>query len=88
MEAALTCHQINRTHFEIVAKEDMSFIVTCLGRTKEEHKVKAGEYTTLSIDKNCNVDEAMLTIPHQLLSKETTRHGASKMMRHKNSNLD
>ena len=66
----------------------MSFIVNCPGRIKVEHKVKTGGYSTLSIDKMCIVDEAMLTIPHQLLSKETTTLGASEMMRHKNSNLD
>ena len=88
MEAELACRQINPTHFEIVAREDMSFIVNCPGRTKEEHKVKGGEYSTLSIDKVCNVDEATLTIPHQLLSRETTTHGTSEMMRHEDSNLD
>ena len=88
MEAVLTCRQVNPTHFEIMAREDTSFIVNCPGRTKEEHKVMTGGYFTLSIDKTCNVDDAMLTIPHQLLSKETTAHGASEMMRQESSNLD
>lgn len=57
----------------------MTFIANCLGRAKEEYKLKAGVFSTLSIDKVCDVNEVLLTISHQLLSTEETHNRVSEM---------
>ena len=68
-----------------LAREDstelVSITVTCPGRSKEEHKLKAGVYFTLSIDKVCKVNEANMVIPPQLLSTDYTHHSASALLK-------
>ena len=54
-QSEMVCCQMTPTTFEIIPKMDVSITVTCPGRSKEEHKLKAGVYFTLSIDKVCKV---------------------------------
>ena len=84
----LICRQVNPTTYEILPKEDVSITVRCPGRSKEEHRMKAKAYYTLSIDSTCEVNEALMVITPMLLSTEDTGHGASKLLTEATSTLD
>ena len=87
-DSELVCRQINPTTYEILPKEDVSVTVRCPGRSKEEHKMKAKAYYTLSIDSTCEVNEALMVITPVLLSTEDTGHGASRLLTEEASILD